>query len=219
MPRELDQIARAVGIGAVKYADLSSDRIKDYIFDYDRMLSMEGNTAPYLQYAYVRVQSILRRAGRRRRARGPKASSSPIPIERRADARAAQAAALDRARGDQPRAAPALHVLVRARLARCTSFTSAARCSRRPTPRTRHEPAGAVGRSQAAHSKLGPRAARRHGRRKDVSRARSRGLVDSRVERLAPARSSSPSRTPICTSTTRPLRPTMTTTGTLRNGL
>lgn len=62
-PSELDQISRAVGVGAVKYADLSSDRIKDYTFDYDRMLSMEGNTAPYLQYAYVRVQSILRRAG------------------------------------------------------------------------------------------------------------------------------------------------------------
>jgi arginyl-tRNA synthetase len=59
---ELEHISRAVGIGAVKYADLSSDRIKDYVFDYDRMLSMEGNTAPYLQYAYVRVQSILRRA-------------------------------------------------------------------------------------------------------------------------------------------------------------
>jgi arginyl-tRNA synthetase len=62
-PAELDEISRAVGVGAVKYADLSSDRIKDYTFDYDRMLSMEGNTAPYLQYAYVRVQSILRRAG------------------------------------------------------------------------------------------------------------------------------------------------------------
>jgi arginyl-tRNA synthetase len=61
-PAELDAIARAVGVGAVKYADLCSDRIKDYVFDYDRMLALEGNTAPYLQYAYVRVQSILRRA-------------------------------------------------------------------------------------------------------------------------------------------------------------
>jgi arginyl-tRNA synthetase len=61
-PAELAEIARAVGVGAVKYADLSSDRIKDYVFDYDRMLALEGNTAPYLQYAYVRVQSILRRA-------------------------------------------------------------------------------------------------------------------------------------------------------------
>jgi arginyl-tRNA synthetase len=59
---ELESISRAVGTGAVKYADLSSDRIKDYVFDYDRMLALEGNTAPYLQYAYVRVQSILRRA-------------------------------------------------------------------------------------------------------------------------------------------------------------
>lgn len=56
-------IARAVGIGAVKYADLSTDRLKDYVFDYDRMLSFEGNTAPYLQYARARICSIFRRAG------------------------------------------------------------------------------------------------------------------------------------------------------------
>src|SRR5690606_29475509 len=54
-------IARAVGIGALKYGDLSSDRIRDYIFDWDRMLSFEGNTAPYLQNAYVRIQSIFRK--------------------------------------------------------------------------------------------------------------------------------------------------------------
>jgi arginyl-tRNA synthetase len=57
-----DNIARAIGIGAVKYADLSSDRNKDYVFDWDRMLSFEGNTAPYLQYAHARVSSIFRRA-------------------------------------------------------------------------------------------------------------------------------------------------------------
>ncbi|MGL5811354.1 MAG: arginine--tRNA ligase, partial [Nocardioides sp.] len=56
-------VARAVGIGAVKYADLSTDRRKDYVFDYDRMLSFEGNTAPYLQYARARICSIFRRAG------------------------------------------------------------------------------------------------------------------------------------------------------------
>ncbi|WP_018350509.1 arginine--tRNA ligase [Longispora albida] len=56
-------VARAVGIGAVKYADLSTDRIKDYVFDWDRMLSFDGNTAPYLQYANARIQSILRTAG------------------------------------------------------------------------------------------------------------------------------------------------------------
>ena len=56
-------IARMVGIGAVKYADLSTDRVKDYIFDWDRMLSFDGNTAPYLQYAHARICSIFRRAG------------------------------------------------------------------------------------------------------------------------------------------------------------
>ena len=55
------QIARAVGIGALKYADLSSDRIKDSVFDWDRMLALEGNTAPYLQNAYVRIRSIFRK--------------------------------------------------------------------------------------------------------------------------------------------------------------
>ena len=56
-------VARMVGIGAVKYADLSTDRVKDYIFDWDRMLSFDGNTAPYLQYAHARICSIFRRAG------------------------------------------------------------------------------------------------------------------------------------------------------------
>jgi arginyl-tRNA synthetase len=55
-------IGRMVGTGALKYADLSTDRIKDYVFDWDRMLSFEGNTAPYLQYAHARIKSILRRA-------------------------------------------------------------------------------------------------------------------------------------------------------------
>jgi arginyl-tRNA synthetase len=57
------QVATAVGIGAVKYADLATDRLKDYVFDYDRMLSFEGNTAPYLQYAHARIESIFRKAG------------------------------------------------------------------------------------------------------------------------------------------------------------
>jgi arginyl-tRNA synthetase len=61
-PEEQARIARAVGVGAVKYADLSSDRIKDYVFDWNRMLSFEGNTAPYLMYAHARIRSILRRA-------------------------------------------------------------------------------------------------------------------------------------------------------------
>ena len=60
---ERDELARAVGIGAVKYADLSSDRLKDYTFSWDRMLALQGNTAPYLQYAHTRIHSILRRVG------------------------------------------------------------------------------------------------------------------------------------------------------------
>jgi len=55
------QIAHRIGIGAVKYADLCNDRIKDYVFDWDRMLAFEGNTAPYLQNAYVRIRSIFRK--------------------------------------------------------------------------------------------------------------------------------------------------------------
>ena len=55
-------VANMIGIGAVKYSDLSSDRVKDYLFDWDRMLSFEGNTAPYLQYAHARICSIFRRA-------------------------------------------------------------------------------------------------------------------------------------------------------------
>ena len=54
-------LANAIGIGAVKYADLSKNRTTDYVFDWDNMLSFEGNTAPYIQYAFARIASILRR--------------------------------------------------------------------------------------------------------------------------------------------------------------
>jgi arginyl-tRNA synthetase len=65
---ELDQrqraaVAEVVGIGALKYADLSTDRAREYVFDWDRMLSFDGNSAPYLQYAHARIMSIFRRAG------------------------------------------------------------------------------------------------------------------------------------------------------------
>lgn len=60
---EIKNIAKKVGIGAVKYADLSKTRTNDYIFDWEAMLSFEGNTAPYLQYAYTRIRSIFRKAG------------------------------------------------------------------------------------------------------------------------------------------------------------
>ncbi|OHB66281.1 MAG: arginine--tRNA ligase, partial [Planctomycetes bacterium RBG_13_60_9] len=56
------RIAQAVGVGAVKYADYSNNRTSDYVFSFDRMLAMDGNTAPYMQYAYARVKSIERKA-------------------------------------------------------------------------------------------------------------------------------------------------------------
>jgi arginyl-tRNA synthetase len=56
-------VARQVAIAAVKYGDLSSDRIKDYVFDWKRMVAFEGNTGPYLQYAHARIHSIFRKAG------------------------------------------------------------------------------------------------------------------------------------------------------------
>ena len=59
---ELDAVAEAVGIGAVKYADLSTARDSAYLFDWDRMISFRGNTGPYLQYATARIRSIFRRA-------------------------------------------------------------------------------------------------------------------------------------------------------------
>jgi arginyl-tRNA synthetase len=55
------QIAEMIGVGAIKYADLSNDRIKDYVFDWNRMLAFDGNTAPYLMYAHARIKSILRK--------------------------------------------------------------------------------------------------------------------------------------------------------------
>ena len=67
-PEQRDVVGRQVGIGALKYADLSTDRIRDYVFDWDRMLSFDGNTAPYLQYAHARICSIFRRGGIERSA-------------------------------------------------------------------------------------------------------------------------------------------------------
>ena len=69
---EQEEVARVIGIGAVKYADLMQHRLTDYVFSWEKMLSFQGNTAPYLQNAYVRIRSIFR-----------KAASEGISIERR----------------------------------------------------------------------------------------------------------------------------------------
>ncbi len=78
---ELDEVARVVGIGAIKYSDLVRDRQSDIHFDLDKALALEGNTAPYLQYAYARLRSIHRRA----EAEGSAAAAAPsllLPPER-----------------------------------------------------------------------------------------------------------------------------------------
>ena len=61
---EVRRRARIIGLGAVKYADLSQDRTLDYVFSWDKMLAMQGNTAPYLQYAVARIHSIFRKSQR-----------------------------------------------------------------------------------------------------------------------------------------------------------
>ena len=62
-PGDAPTIAQIVGVGAIKYADLASDRVKDYVFDLDRMVSFDGNTAGYAQYAHARARSVIRKAG------------------------------------------------------------------------------------------------------------------------------------------------------------
>ncbi|GAB3649584.1 arginine--tRNA ligase [Glycomyces tarimensis] len=80
-PNDLATLAAATGIGAVKYADLSNNRIKDYVFDTDRMVSLTGDTGVYLQYAHTRLASILRKAGENRAAVD---STAPMSKEERA---------------------------------------------------------------------------------------------------------------------------------------
>ena len=63
-PEERARVAAMVGVGAVKYADLSQNRNSDYRFDWDKLLAFDGNTAPYLQYVYARIRSIFRKAER-----------------------------------------------------------------------------------------------------------------------------------------------------------
>jgi arginyl-tRNA synthetase len=73
---EQEEIARLIGLGAVKYADLMQHRLTDYVFSWEKMLSFQGNTAPYLQNAYVRIRSIFRKA----EAEGISLESAPIVI-------------------------------------------------------------------------------------------------------------------------------------------
>ncbi len=74
------EIARVVGLGAVKYADLSPNRQSDYIFSWDKMLALHGNTAPYLQYAYARIQSIFAKGGVERGSQKSEVRSQKINL-------------------------------------------------------------------------------------------------------------------------------------------
>jgi arginyl-tRNA synthetase len=80
-PAERRRVAEVVGLGAIKYADLSQNRISDYVFDWQKMMAMNGNTATYLQYAYARIQSIFRKGSFRaediRRQRPPISLAHP----------------------------------------------------------------------------------------------------------------------------------------------
>ena len=70
-------IAHEVGIGAVKYADLSVSHDSEYVFDFDRMLALQGNTGPYLQYVVARIRSVFRKAGT---TPGPRAATAPVTL-------------------------------------------------------------------------------------------------------------------------------------------
>jgi len=78
-PRQLAGVAAAVGVGAVKYADLAHNRNSDYVFSWDKMLALDGNTAPYMQYAYARIRSI------RKKAQQTDLDGASIPVEHSAE--------------------------------------------------------------------------------------------------------------------------------------
>src|SRR5262249_59282138 len=82
---EQQQVAEAVGVGAVKYADLSQNRESDYKFDLDKMLAMDGNTATYMQYAYVRNRGIFRKGNE---SEQPFRAAPPLPSLQRPEERA-----------------------------------------------------------------------------------------------------------------------------------
>jgi arginyl-tRNA synthetase len=75
------EIARVIGIGAVKYADLLPNRQSDYVFSWDKLLALNGNTAPYLQYAYARIRSIFRKGGLDGAAAGTMSSLKSVVVE------------------------------------------------------------------------------------------------------------------------------------------
>ncbi len=88
---EITHIAETVGIAAVKYADLCQNRNTDYVFNWDKMLALQGNTAPYMLYAYARIRSIYRRGGQAVTGQPSAVSSEPSAIDLSHDAERALA--------------------------------------------------------------------------------------------------------------------------------
>ena len=103
-PEQQAAAAHALGVGAVKYADLSTERVRDYVFDWDRMLAFEGDTGPYLQYAHARIRSIFRRA-----QVAPPPAGSPLLLGEPAGARPGPSAAPLRRGGRGHRPRPTAH--------------------------------------------------------------------------------------------------------------
>jgi arginyl-tRNA synthetase len=135
---EKAKIAEAVGVAALKYADLSNDRIKDYVFSFDRMLAFEGNTGPYLLYALVRTRSILRKAAGERGLASSAWTSAPITISEPPEKALALTLLRYPARSPQPRTplspiGPAL--ISTTSPAPSPRSSTSARCSKPPTTR------------------------------------------------------------------------------------
>ncbi len=123
-------IAQAVGIGAVKYADLSTSRQRDLVFSFDRMLALDGNTAPYLLYAHVRAAAIAARAGET----SGRGHALAEPAERALALKLAALRRRARGRRGHARAAPAVHLPLRARRRVHGLLRGDARCSKAATP-------------------------------------------------------------------------------------
>ena len=173
---DLDAIAEDVGIGAIKYADLSTARDSAYIFDWDRMISFKGNTGPYLQYATTRIRSIFRRAGIDEADACAARSSSPSR-----PSGSSRCKLLELRRGRHPgrrhrRAAPAMRLPLRGRqpVHHVLRAVPGAQGRRRGDQAV---PAGPV-RGRAARADHRPRPARRPAPRPHVARpARSYPLL------------------------------------------
>ena len=187
-PRAVRLLRRRSASARVKYADLANDRIKDYVFDWDRMLAAEGRTGPYLQYAHARIHSIFRKAAGNGR-RGAASAVAPSSARRAGRARARARAARLR-RGGARVAADSLqpHRLAGYLYDLATAFTAffeSCPVLRRPT--TRRARRGCALRAYRERARARPRPARHRGAGAHVARAR-RVISGARAPAPCPVR-------------------------------